>query len=291
MPSLKKRISMNNLQTEMAALRQGIASSADERGRVVADIKAQTNHMLRAFSHERMAMAKTLQSELTAGRVSRSAEVLAICHDASTMCAGFHQDHGRMRRSLRQSLDQSSEALVKSVATLRAGCSEDRATFAKTYRHMAKAQCAALSKDRRNRSHAVARLLHAFSKAHLHMAKTQRAGLTKGHRDRSHRVNELMQGFFLSRGKMTRELARSLAEARQQTRTQVSGLTWPAATSAKASEPVDHPAQISALDHEPEPEPEPEPETSEAEPHQENDETLGGMVRHLVEKTRKPKRK
>lgn len=273
---------MNNLRTQMAALMQGIASSASERGRVVSDIKAQTADTLRAFGHERMAMAKALKSGLVAGRVSRSADVLAIRDNASAMCTGFHQDHGRMRHSLRRSLIQSREAVVSSVTSLCVEFSKDRADFAKVLRHTTKAQRAELGKDRRHRSHAVAGLMRAFSKAHRHMAKAQRAGLAKGRRDRAHTMTGLMQDFHVSRRNMANELAHSLAESRQGTKTHVSGLTWPGATLLKTSEHVHLPAQISARGH--------EPEKGETEQDQEKA-TLGEAVRHLVTKTWKSKKK
>lgn len=182
---------MDNLRNQMAALMQGIATSAHERERVIGDIKEQTANMLRAFGRERTAMAKALKACLVGDRMSRSADVRAIRDNTSTMCEGFRQDQVRLRRSLRQSLDQSRETVVTFVASLRVDIAKERADFAKVHRHMAKAQRAGLTKDRRYRSRAVV---------------------------------ELMKDFHVSRGKMAQELVESLAKSTQEIRYQVSGL-------------------------------------------------------------------
>lgn len=286
---------MDNLRNQMAALVQGIATSAHERERVIGDIKGQTANMLRAFGRERMAMAKALKAGLVADRMSRSADVLAIRDNTSTMCDGFRQDHVRMRRSLRQSLDQSRETVVTSVASLRVDFAKERADFAKVHRHMAKAQHAGLTKDRRYRSHAVAELMSAFAKAHRHMAKAQRAGLAKGRRDRSHTVAELMKDFHVSRGKMAQELTESLAKFRQETKAQVCGMSWSGASLLKTSEGVNLPASL--LAEQPVEEflapisaPVIEPEKGETEESQEKT-AIGEAVRHLGGKPGKPKKK
>lgn len=290
---------MDNLRNQMAALVQGIATSAHERERVIGDIKGQTANMLRAFGRERMAMAKALKAGLVADRMSRSADVLAIRDNTSTMCDGFRQDHVRMRRSLRQSLDQSRETVVTSVASLRVDFAKERADFAKVHRHMAKAQHAGLTKDRRYRSHAVAELMSAFAKAHRHMAKAQRAGLAKGSRDRAHTVAELMKDFHVSRGKMAQELTESLAKSMQEIKTQVSDIGWSGAPYLKASEDVNLLPQIgtSLLAEQPTEELSApisasglEPEKGEKEERQEKT-AIGEAVRHIVGKPGKPKKK
>lgn len=278
---------MDNLRNQMAALVQGIATSAHERERVIDDIKGkgQTANMLRAFGRERTAMAKVLKAGL-------AADVLAIRDNTSTMCEGFRQDHVRMQRSLRQSLDQSRETVVTTVASL-------RVDFAKVHRHMAKAQRAELTKDSRYRSHAVAELMSAFAKAHRHMAKVQRAGLAKGRRDRSRAVTELMKDFHVSRGKMAQELTESLAKSRQETKAQVSGLNgswaslqkihkdaWPlrqipnGLLAGQPAEEFSAPISAPVLD----------PENGETEESQEK-KAIGEAVRHLGGKPGKPKKK
>lgn len=217
---------MNNLRHQKAALAQGNANLADERKKVVGNIKAQTNKMLHAFRRERMAMAKTLKSELAADRMNRSAEVLSIRDNAIKMGTGFLQDHALMRHGLRQRLLESREDVMTSVASLLVDFSEDRAAFSKAHDLMTKAQCEALTKDRRNRSRGVAELMRSFTKAHRHMAKTQRAGLVKERRDRSRAVVELMRHFRTSRGVMAQELAANLKTSRQETIASISGLRW-----------------------------------------------------------------
>ncbi len=286
---------MDNLRNQMAALVQGIATSARERERVIGEIKGQTANMLRAFGRERTAMASALKTSLAADRMSRSADVLAICDNTSTMCDGFRQDHVRMRRSLRQGLDQSREAVVSAVASLRVDFDKERVAFAKSYRHMVKAQHADLTKDRRDRSNAVAALMKGFAKAHHHMAKAQHAELTKERRDRSHTVAELMQDFHVSRGKMAQELAASLAKSMQDIKDQVSGLSGSWVPHLKTSQAVNLPASllaeqpveellepISASAH--------EPEKEEVEERQEKT-AIGEAARHIVGKPGKPKKK
>lgn len=204
---------MDNLRNQMAALMQGIATSAHERERVIGNIKEQTANMLRAFGRERTAMAKALEACLVGDRMSRSADVRAIRDNTSTMCEGFRQDQVRLRRSLRQSLDQSRETVVTFVASLRVDFAKERADFAKVHRHMAKAQRAGLTKDRRYRSRAVV---------------------------------ELMKDFHVSRGKMAQELTESLAKFRQETKAQVCGMNWYGASLLKTSEGVNLPASLLA---------------------------------------------
>ena len=253
---------MDNLRNQMAALVQGIATSAHERERVIGDIKGQTANMLRAFGRERTAMDKALKAGLAADCMSRSADMLAIRDNTSTMCEGFRQDHVRMRRSLRQSLDQSRETVVTTVASLRVDFAKERADFAKVHRHMAKAQRAGLIKDRRYRSHA---------------------------------VGELMNDFHVSRGKMAQELTESLAKFRQETKAQVSGMSWPGASLLKTSEGVNLPASLLAVQPAEEfaapiSAPGLEPEKGGKEGRQEKT-AIGKAIRHIVGKPGKPKKK
>ncbi|MDP2761132.1 MAG: hypothetical protein Q8O64_12145 [Sideroxyarcus sp.] len=217
---------MDNLRNQMASLMQGIATSAHERERVIGNIKEQTANMLRAFGRERTAMAKALEACLVGDRMSRSADVRAIRDNTSTMCEGFRQDQVRLRRSLRQSLDQSRETVVTSVASLRVDFAKERADFAKVHRHMAKAQRAGLIKDRRYRSHAVAELMSAFAKAHRHMAQVQWDGLAKCRRERSHSLAELMQGFHDSRGNRVRQVAKNLPRTTPVTKAPLPSSNW-----------------------------------------------------------------
>ena len=178
-----------NMATSKAS---GTTSAARERGRAVAEIKAQTADALRSFESERTAMAKALKTELAADRVnrsaevleirdnasamsqefrqahelmretlrqslvsdrlSRSAEVLAIRDDASAMSQGFRQDHGQMRRDLRQALVESKQDVSNAVAALFHEFDADRAEFTKALRRMAAAQGASLARDRRERA-------------------------------------------------------------------------------------------------------------------------------------------
>lgn len=187
---------MDDFRNQMAALMQGIAASACERERVIAEIRLKTANMLRAFGRERMAIAKALQSDRASDRMVRSAEVSAIRDQARVICEGFCQDHGRMRRSLRQRLTQSRKAVMTSVASLRLD----------------------------------------FSKQHRQMAKAQRAAGVNRRRDRSHAVAELMKHFHASHSKMAHELARSLAESTQVIKAQVAGLRWPGASFQKVGD-------------------------------------------------------
>lgn len=256
---------MDNLRNQVAALRQGIATSACERANVIAEIKIQTANMLRAFGRERMAMAKALKSDLASDRMSRSADVLAIRDKTSMMCEGFRQDHGRMRRSLRQRLIQSRKAVMTSVASLRVAFAKERG---------------------------------GFSKVHRQMAKARRAGGIKGRRDRSHAVAELMKDFHASHGKMAHELAQSLAKSTQAIKAQVAGLSWSGASVLKTGKGVlptqmgssllaaqsgeNFPASMPAPDR--------PPETDAKETDQDKT-TLGETVRHTIGKPWKAKKK
>lgn len=257
---------MDNLKNQVAALMQGIATSACERANVIAEMKIQTANMLRAFGRERMAMAKALKSDLASDRMSRSADVLAIRDKTSMMCEGFHQDHGRMRRSLRQKLIQSRKAVMTSVASLRVAFAKERV---------------------------------GFSKAHRQMAKAQRAGGIKGRRDRSHAVAELMKEFHASHGKMAHELTQSLVKSTQAIKAQVAGLSWSGASLVKTGEGVGLPAQmgsslLAAQSGENFPAlmsaPDRAPETDAKETDQDKT-ALGETVRHSIGKPWKAKKK
>lgn len=202
---------MSNLKDQMEVLAQGIASSARERNMAVGDSKVQTAMMLKAFGLERMAMASDLKSGFAADHASRLANVHTIRANAGTMCEGFFRDHVRMRRSLRQRLAKSTEAVANFVASLRADFAKGRADFAK---------------------------------AHRHTIKAQRAGLAKDRRDRSREVAALMNDFHVSRGKMAQELAASLAKSAQAIRFEVSGLNGFRASLQKIRDDAWNPWQI-----------------------------------------------
>jgi hypothetical protein len=168
---------MDTLKTQMTSLVRGLAASTREREKFVGDMKSQTANLLRSFSHQRQAMAKTLRSELAADRRSRSVDVHALKVNADKMCEGFRQSHGRMRHSLRLSLLRSRKAVATSVTSLRGIFSKELSTVAKTRRHMARSQAAELSKDDRDRAQGTAKMLKHFHVTHRKMAHELAASL------------------------------------------------------------------------------------------------------------------
>ena len=257
---------MNNLRDQIEALAQGIATSERQRQMAVGDSKVQTARLLQAFGRERAVMAKALKSGFAADRVSRSVSAGAIRANAGKMCQEFRQDHARMRRSLRGTLAQSTEAVARGVASLRADFTKARASF---------------------------------TKAHHHMTDAQRAWLTTDRRDRSRNVAELMNDFHASRGEIAQKLAERLANATQEIRSQVSGLSGFRASLRKSREGASVPGQIpsyllgaraggaapapiSALGHEPE---------RHGKKEAQEKTTFSEAVRHFVGKPEKPKKK
>lgn len=192
----------------------GMRSATRERERAVAEIKAQTAQALRNFETERLAMARALQIECAADRLNRSAEVLEIRENASALSQGFRQEHGQMRRALRQTLVESRQGVASAVAALFHEFGTDRVDFARTLRRKAEAQGASLAQDRWERSRKVSQMMLSFAKAHHQMAKAQWTSLAQCRRDRSRSLAELMKRDHGTRADMAvKNLPRALPAA------------------------------------------------------------------------------
>jgi hypothetical protein len=157
----------------------GMSAAAFERARVIGDIKVQTANMLRAFGRERTAMVKALKSELATDHMNRSCNLLAIRQHTNAMCDGFRRDHRGMRRTLRKSLNESTQSVVNYVAALRVEVAKERANFSNMFDQMSKTQHAALVKDRRLRSCAVDNLINGFHVTRVAVAQKLADTLSK----------------------------------------------------------------------------------------------------------------
>jgi hypothetical protein len=201
---------MNNMRNQMQASMPGISAAACERAQLVSDIKAQTANMLRSFCRERTAMVKALKSELATDRMNRSCNLLAIRQHTNAMCDGFRRDHRGMRRTLRKSLNESTQSVVNYVAALRVEVAKERANFSRMFDQMSKTQHAALVKDRRLRSRA---------------------------------VDNLIKGFHVTRAAVAQQLSDTLAKSTQGIRAQVLDLRCSVAPMLRSYAAVGHPAQ------------------------------------------------
>ena len=210
---------MDSMREQMQALTQGIAASARARQMAVDNSKVLTARMLQSFGRERTAMAETLESGFAADREARMVNTGAILSNTGAMRQAFRQDQVRMRRGLRSTLAESTEAVERFVDSLRADISKGCADVAK---------------------------------AHRHMAKTQRTALAKERRDRSRDVAKLINNFHAARGEMAQELAESLSKTTQDVKFCVSGLNeWRTAALHKTRENASVPGAFSFLNHMP----------------------------------------
>ena len=153
---------MESWRSQMAVMREELALASAARSRVVGDIKAEAGQLLRAFSRERMTMARTLQTALDADRSSRFSEVQSLRDDAIKFCTRSRRGHLLMGQGLRRSLVESRTAVVNAVNAIRTDSGRKHAAMARARRLQAKVQRADLSSNRSARALATAALMRQF---------------------------------------------------------------------------------------------------------------------------------
>ncbi|MGQ0708631.1 MAG: hypothetical protein ACT4NV_02670 [Rhodoferax sp.] len=194
---------MNDLSKQMAALMQGIASSASERGRAVADIRRDTAEMLQTFARDRRVSAEACRADLANDRMGRSVEVSEIRDKARGMCEEFGAAHRDMQQNLQDRLAQSRGATMGFWSSLSRDLCQQRSELRKTHRRM---------------------------------VLSERVARGACRMDRSRAVDELMKQLQESRRHTAHALAHSLAESTQMIKAHVAGLRWPQAAFLQAGE-------------------------------------------------------